>query len=195
MMAGAIRTYLNRFAVLVGRRVAVFTNNDDGWRTARDLRANGVTVEAVIDVRESVPDVAMAGIDTRVIMQGRVIATRGGRRIRGLTVRSAAGNDTIHCDALAVSGGWNPNIGLSTHLGGRPAWRDDIAAFAPGSAAKEMTVAGAANGTFTLARCLAEGDREGRAAAEALGFKAPTEAEYRTDEEPAAVRAFWYVAE
>lgn len=195
MVAGAIRTYLNRFAVLVGRRVAVFTNNDSGWRTAQDLRANGVTVEAVIDVREAVPDVAMAGIDTRVITRGRIIATKGGRRIRGLTFMSAAGKGTIDCDALAVSGGWNPNIGLSTHLGGRPAWRDDIAAFVPGSAPKEMTVAGAANGTFTLARCLAEGDRVGRAAAEALGFKVPKEAQYRADDEPATIRAFWYVAE
>ena len=33
MMASAVRTYVNRFAAIPGRRVALFTNNDDGWRT------------------------------------------------------------------------------------------------------------------------------------------------------------------
>ena len=33
-----------------GKNVAVFTNNDDGWRTASDLIARGVTVRALIDV-------------------------------------------------------------------------------------------------------------------------------------------------
>ena len=35
MLAGAVRTYLNRFGVTCGKRVAVYTNNDDGWRTAQ----------------------------------------------------------------------------------------------------------------------------------------------------------------
>ena len=37
MLAGAVRAYVNRFGVAPGRQVAVFTNNDDGWRTAVDL--------------------------------------------------------------------------------------------------------------------------------------------------------------
>src|SRR5262249_54753656 len=35
MSAAAVRSYLNRFAVEIGRRAVVFTTNDDGWRTAR----------------------------------------------------------------------------------------------------------------------------------------------------------------
>ena len=30
MLAGAVRTYVNRFAVVPGRQAVVFTNNDDG---------------------------------------------------------------------------------------------------------------------------------------------------------------------
>ena len=41
MLAGAARTYINRYAAAPGRRLAVFTNNDDGWRTAEDARAAG----------------------------------------------------------------------------------------------------------------------------------------------------------
>ena len=52
MMASAVRTYLNRFGVTPGQRVAVlFTTTDDGWNTAFDLAAAGVEVEAIVDPR------------------------------------------------------------------------------------------------------------------------------------------------
>ena len=38
MLAGAVRTYLNRYGVAPGRRAVIFADNDDGWRTATDLR-------------------------------------------------------------------------------------------------------------------------------------------------------------
>ena len=46
-----MRAYANRWGVTVGERVAVFTNNDDGLRSATDLQAKGVDVVAVIDSR------------------------------------------------------------------------------------------------------------------------------------------------
>ncbi|WP_150120847.1 hypothetical protein, partial [Sulfitobacter sp. HI0040] len=49
MMAGAVRSYLNRWGVSPGRRVTVFGNNDDAHRTAHDLAAAGVHVAALID--------------------------------------------------------------------------------------------------------------------------------------------------
>jgi hypothetical protein len=52
MLAGALRAYANRWGVAAGERVAVFTNNDDGLRTAIDLQAKGVDIVAVIDSRE-----------------------------------------------------------------------------------------------------------------------------------------------
>src|ERR1044072_1624236 len=32
MLAGAMRSYINRYAAAPGRELAIFTNNDDGWR-------------------------------------------------------------------------------------------------------------------------------------------------------------------
>jgi hypothetical protein len=52
MLAGAVRAFVNRWGVRPGARVAVFTNNADGWRTARDLLARGVGLSAVIDTRD-----------------------------------------------------------------------------------------------------------------------------------------------
>ena len=77
---------------------------------------------------------------------------RGDRRDRrsGRTTK-------IACDALAVSGGWNPAVHLTCHLGGKPAWNEALAAFVPGAVPPGMHVAGAADGALTLADCLADG--------------------------------------
>ena len=65
MLAGAVRAYANRFAVGAGRRVGLFTNNDDGWRTAADLAAKGIPVAAVVDVRDREPPAAVPGAGSR----------------------------------------------------------------------------------------------------------------------------------
>jgi NADPH-dependent 2,4-dienoyl-CoA reductase/sulfur reductase-like enzyme len=44
MLAGAARAYINRYAAAPGQRIAVFTNNDDGWRTAADAHAAGIEI-------------------------------------------------------------------------------------------------------------------------------------------------------
>ena len=41
MMASALRTYLNRYGVLPGRRVVIFTNNNSAYAAALDARRRG----------------------------------------------------------------------------------------------------------------------------------------------------------
>ncbi|MGI9393354.1 MAG: 2Fe-2S iron-sulfur cluster-binding protein, partial [Boseongicola sp.] len=138
MLAGAVRSYVNRFGVAPGRKVAVFTNNDDGLRTADDLRAKGIEIAQVIDARAG--DV--------------VINTAGRKGIRRILLNN---NKWIEADWLAVSGGWSPNVALTCHHRGRPTWRDDIAGFVPGGDLPPgMTVAGAANGSITLSGAINE---------------------------------------
>ena len=195
MLASAMRTYANRFAVAPGRRVAVFTNNDDGWRTATDLAAEGIEVAAVVDSRPHTPAHVSDEIDgARIILGGEVVSTSGGASLRSITVRSASGAETIAVDALGVSGGWNPNVHLSCHRGTRPVWDEGIAAFAPGPTSGDVIVAGAAKGTMTLARCLAEGDEAGRRAAADCGFSAPAAELPVADDEPFAMTPLWHVA-
>jgi methylglutamate dehydrogenase subunit C len=191
MLAGAVRAYLNRWAVTPGHRVAVFTNNDDGWRTAHDLAANGVELAAIIDTRDREQE--LIGVSVPVYMNARVTDTRGGLGLRSLELSNGP---TVFADCLAVSGGWNPNVHLTCHQRGRPAWREDIAAFVPGRELPPgMAVAGAANGALTLAAALAEGRRAGDAAAEALGFSPSRAPAPRAEDEPAEVTAFWHVRE
>ena len=194
MAAAAARTYAHRFGVAVGRRVVVFTNNNDGWRTVRDLRDKGLDVPAVVDTRSTVSAATIENFDGRVFLGSMILGTKGGRSVRSLTVRTPRGHETIACDAIAVSGGWNPNLALACHRGGRPTWNEEIAAFVPGKLPKGMNVAGAAGGTMRLAACLRDGEQAGKSAIEALGLKPAMGRTPTADDEDVDVQPFWYVA-
>jgi methylglutamate dehydrogenase subunit C len=194
IMASAVRSYLNRFAVRPGGRVTLFTNNDDGWRTAKALRTRGVEIAAIIDSRPSVSELLRAQwSDVRIIEDARVSGTSGGASLRAIAVTTRNERQRIEADTLAISGGWNPDLGLTCHHGGRPVWRDDLAAFVPGQGPPGLTAVGAANGKMLLRDCLAEGSEAGRKAAEDAGFEASSEATPRVDDETFAVTAFWHV--
>ena len=195
MLASAMRAYVNRFAVLPGKEIAIFTNNDDGWRTAADLAAAGVAVAAIVDSRRDVPpDLRAAAGPARVLAGSEVIATAGGKALSHMTVRTSDGSETIAVDGLGVSGGWNPNVHLTCHHGAAPQWREELAAFVPGPLPRGMAVVGAANGTMTLARGLAEGTAAGGRAAADLAFAASSADVPKADDEVFAVAPLWHVA-
>ena len=190
MLAGAMRAYVNRWGVAPGRSVAVFTNNDDGWRTAADLAARGVGVAAVIDPRDRDAPLSVPGA---AHMRGQaIVSTKGRKAIRSVTLTDG---QVIRIDALAVSGGWSPNVHLSCHQRGRPVWSDAIAAFVPGGDLPPgMAVAGAANGALGLAACLAAGRAAAAAHLEALGIAVPSGPAPAADDELSETSAFWHVA-
>ena len=43
---------MNRWSVCPGKNVVIFTNNDDGWRTAQDLKNKNINIKAIIDSRK-----------------------------------------------------------------------------------------------------------------------------------------------
>jgi sarcosine oxidase subunit alpha len=198
MMAGAVRTYLNRFRVSAGQRVALFTSTDEGWKTAIDLNAAGIEIAALIDAREEVAPALQSfakRLDAPLLLGAQVVGTHGGHALEAISVRDRAGRTTrIRSDALAISGGFNPNVSLTTHLGGRPRWSDASSAFVPGDLPPAFRVVGSAAGDFTLAGALRSGAAAGAAAAEATGFSAFAGQELRTDEELSGHSPLWRVA-
>ena len=191
MLAGATRTYVNRWGVTPGKRVAVFTNNDDGWRTAVDLANKGVEITAVIDTRPCAPPTKPHG--AAIVMGGRVMDTRGRHGIHSIILTNG---QKFPADCLAVSGGWNPNISLAGHHGGRPEWCKKIAAFVPGKEIPVgMVIAGAANGVMTLSAALQEGVVAGNSAAKDLGYSPVLTTTPKTEDEDAELSPFWYVEE
>ncbi len=77
MLAGAVRTYLNRYAVAPGRNAVVFTDNDDGWNTAADIVASGGKVAAVVDPRDPAIVMQLARRHAQVEVAERRSAARG----------------------------------------------------------------------------------------------------------------------
>ncbi|MEO1454779.1 MAG: sarcosine oxidase subunit alpha family protein [Pseudomonadota bacterium] len=191
MAAGAVRTYLHRYGVSPGASVAVFGNNDDAHRTARDLAAAGVEVAAVIDSRAGV---SVDG-DFEVISGATVTGTKGRLGLSEIEVSVNGGTRKIVADCLAVSGGWNPTVHLTCHMNGRPVWRDDIAAFVPsGDAVPGMIPAGATVGVFSTAGCLADGVRAASEALGALEIAVPDVAVPEAEDRAYALEPIWRVA-
>ncbi|SON56945.1 Aminomethyltransferase [Hartmannibacter diazotrophicus] len=195
MLAGTIRHYAVRQAVAVGQRVAIFTANDAGWHTAADLRQSGIPVVAIIDARDDVaPHLLEAVSDTRCLVGARVREVEGSDRVEQIVVETNAGTETIRCDALGLSGGFQPNIQLASHLGGRPAWDDEIFAFGHGPLPKGMALAGSAAGAMSLGDCLAGGLTNAADALEALGLKSPSLDTPRASDDSFAISPLWHVA-
>ncbi|MBE7183280.1 MAG: sarcosine oxidase subunit alpha [Methylobacterium mesophilicum] len=179
MLAGAARTYLNRYGVKVGSTAVVVTSHDSAWTAAFDLARGGVKVAAIADTRHSVSPTLLArakaaGIET---LCGWTVSGTGGRlRVKSVTVNplSAAGKAgkgrTISCDVLLMSGGWTPSVHLFSHTKGTLCWDEARQAFLPGDATEESRCAGAGNGALGLAATLAEGAEAGAAAATDAGF-------------------------
>jgi sarcosine oxidase subunit alpha len=164
MVASAMRSFANRYAAAAGEAVAVFTANDSGYRTARDLKAHGVHVEVIVDSRSDA-SADSAGIP---VVKGRVVADVSGRK--EVDAIELADHRHIYCDAVAMSGGWSPVVNLMCHKGAKPVWDDKLAAFLPPDIGPAFTAAGSANGTMVLSECLAEGATKAAIAVEALGF-------------------------
>ncbi|HRX36438.1 MAG TPA: sarcosine oxidase subunit alpha family protein [Aestuariivirga sp.] len=182
MVASAMRTFANRYAAAVGKSVVVFTNNDSGYRTARDMKAHGVHVEVIVDSRtESKADAGCVPV-----LRGRMIAdVNGGKGVTGVELTD---HTHIACDAVAMSGGWSPIVNLVCQRGAKPKWNDDLAAFLPPDVGAHFAVAGSAAGKMLLSECLADGAAKG--ALDGKGLAVPA-----CRDEAFAISPLWWVKE
>ena len=194
MLGSAVRTYLNRYAVLAGKQAVVFTSSDDGWTTARDLAQAGADV-SVVDPRAEVAGHlrALPG-RSRFLLGARIVAAHGGKALASVTVRDANGRtQDLPADLLAVSNGWNPQIGLTSHLGGKPVWDADLSAFLAGTPPRGMAVTGAAAGHLPTGQTLRHAVHTAGAILNELGLSASVNVP-AADDEACAVSPLWHVA-
>jgi methylglutamate dehydrogenase subunit C len=197
ILASALRTYVNRFATTPGKKIAFFVSSDDGWLAAQDILNAGLKIEIMVDSRSSVADalmrpVARAGV--RILLDAVVTNTHGHLGLKRIDVRKSDKVLQFDVDVLAVSNGYNPQVGLTTHLGGKPVWSDAHSAFLPGEAPPGMHVAGAAAGDFGLNACLNAGAQAGQTLAADLGFAAVPADVPHADDEPSTTSPIWYIA-
>ena len=197
MLAGAVRAYINRFSVAPGRRAVIFADNDDAFRTAADLAGAGVVVVAVIDARKVASAASREAAEksgARFFPNAIIERVRGRQGVKGVVIRGADGKThNFDCDLIATSGGWAPSLHLTTHLNGKPQWSEAQAALVPGALPPGMSVAGAAQGSFGLGSCLAEGHAAGAVAAAECGLKASKAKAPAAKDESSAAAPVWQV--
>ena len=182
MLAGAAQTYLNRYGVLVGRRVVVVTACDTAYQAALELRASGVSIAAVADIRPQLPSGlsdAVRGAGIEVLAGATVLGTEGGRRVKAISLGEvdAAGQvqstRRLECDAVLMSGGFTPSVHLFSQSRGKLVWDESLQAFIPGRSAERERSAGACRGISDLAQALEDGASAGADAVDSLGEAIP----------------------
>jgi len=182
MLADSARQYVNRYAARPGNRAVIYTNNDSAYQAALDLHACGITVAAVIDVRDKV----LGELPRRIRALGisvygghEIVVTRGYFGIRHVELRpdtnhrgDQTGRIRLECDLLCISGGWDPGLRLLSQAGGKLDFDEQLNCFVPRenqpAQAHFFQAAGSANGCFDLATCLVRGHEAGLEAVERL---------------------------
>jgi sarcosine oxidase subunit alpha len=175
MLAGAVRTYLNRFAVAPGARAVFFTNNDSAYRAAINLADAGIHVGAIVDLRSTaggiVAEARQRGI--HVLLNHAVVGTLGDPTLTAAQVArigSGAVDTAIDCDLLGLAGGFNPVVHLASQA--QMPLHYDLArqCFVAAPVGPGIRVVGAAAASFGLGQALREGSVAGAEAAHAAGF-------------------------
>ncbi len=171
MLASALRSYANRFAVAPEKRAVIAANNDSAYATALDLAAVGVAV-TVADHRAAVSAdiLARAGAKGIAIFPGSGIVDVEGSKVVKAVKLGGAHAVTVECDVVGMAGGWSPVVHLSSHGGIKPKYDEAVAGFVPGGFPSSHFGAGAMMGTFGLSAAIAEGANAGASAASASGF-------------------------
>ncbi len=164
MLAGAARSFANRWAVKPGTRAVLFTADDSGYAAARDLAGAGVEIAAVAELRDA-PGCDTADLPVRASTV--VVNTAGRWRVRNVELMPRGGGpvERVSCDLLLMAGGWTPSLHLFSQSRGKLVFDAERQVFLPGEPAQDQSCAGACRGLAGLAACLADGHAAGARAA------------------------------
>lgn len=141
MLAGAVRSYIRRFAVVPGKRAIV----------------------AVADPAERADTIAaLLAADIQVVAAlepgARLLGTSGKRHLSGLVWRDEAGKrHRTSCDLIAMSAGWMPTAHLLAHMGPRLSFDADAQSLLPPATDGILQPVGGARGVLGLDECLTDG--------------------------------------
>ncbi len=142
MLAGAVRSYIRRWAVRPGNRAIVaVASASERNDTIACLNAAGIEVVATVNSDD------------------RIVSTRGRHRIKGLTIeRDGGSRHQFPCDLLCVSAGWSAASHLFAHVGGQLAFDNTLESLVPVSQSPFIRLAGGARGLFNIDDAVVDGE-------------------------------------
>ncbi|MGF1560719.1 MAG: sarcosine oxidase subunit alpha family protein [Geminicoccaceae bacterium] len=173
MLANAARTYASAFAVGFAQRTVVSGNNQSIYAAALALHERGVSVDALVDCRQTVDDRLTRALRQAGIRHfpGHVVqAALGGRHLEGVVIAPIDGGKahTLACDGLAMGQGWTPAVHLHSMRGSKPVWHAALHTYLPGGSLAGIHCAGALEGAYRPMQTLRSGVRAAAAACAAL---------------------------
>ncbi len=142
MVAQAVSTYIQRYAVRPGDVLALCTANDYGYQAAIDWANSGGQVSVICDTRHSpTGTLYQQAMDLGLpIKTGYgIVDVLGSKDVRGVVISSlredglsaSARTENVVADCVATSGGFSPVVHLSAHLGRKPVWNSEVLGFVP----------------------------------------------------------------
>lgn len=155
MLSHSAATYVAVHGVQIFKRAVVVTVDNQGYRDALRLHNAGVQVQGIYDTRSaaggaSVDAAKAAGIPVR--FRSTVLDTTSNAEgvLNGVTIQDLDTKEIVQtgADLLAVSGGWTPIVDLATHIGIKPKWSEEHAAFLVNHATGQLRTAGMLAGDF-----------------------------------------------
>lgn len=155
LLSHAAATYVGVHGVRIFSSSVVVTVDNQGYRDALRLHHAGVQVKAIYDVRPgargaSVDAAMTAGIPVRFRSTVLDTASNAEGELQSVIIRDLDTNETVETTAalLAVSGGWTPIVDLATHIGIKPKWSAQHAAFLVNHATDRLYTVGMLAGDF-----------------------------------------------
>jgi sarcosine oxidase, subunit alpha len=152
MSADAALVYLRRFAVLIGRRIAIATNNDSAYPAAQALAEAGAEVE-IVDMRADGPATKL-----RFTRGAEIEGVVGRAGVTGVKV----GGETRPADTLLLSGGWTPTVHLYMQARGKLRYDESLAAFVLGAEVDSAPPTAPSRSTRRCVRAMRRGAARGR---------------------------------
>ena len=179
MMASAVSTYINRYAVRPGQVLALCTSNDYGYQAAIDWHQSGGKVSVICDTRanptgELYHKALELGLSVKT--GHGIIEAIGSKRVVGAMMAEllddGAGvsgrSENVVADVIATSGGFSPVVHLSAHLGQKPVWDEQVLGFLPNPNC-DLLSAGGTQGVYELSDAMSQASQ---VVAEAMGVSA-----------------------
>jgi sarcosine oxidase subunit alpha len=136
MLSHAAATYVAKYGAKIFKRAIIVTIDNQGYRDAIRLHDAGVDVVGIYDARanakgSSVDTAITAGIP--IHSNTTVLDTTANEEgiLKEVILQDLNTKKIIQVavDLLAVSGGWTPIVDLATHIGIKPQWSEEHAAF------------------------------------------------------------------
>ncbi|MBS1917839.1 MAG: (2Fe-2S)-binding protein [Bacteroidetes bacterium] len=155
MFSHAAATYISKYGARIFKRAVIVTVDNQGYHDAIRLHNSGVLVQGIYDARASAKGasvdaarVAGVTISFRSTVLDTVANDEGA--LQAVTIQNLDTKETfkVEINLLAVSGGWTPIVDLTTHIGIKPKWSEQHAAFLVNQSSDKLQTVGMLAGDF-----------------------------------------------